>query len=285
MVFIGGVLALLCGLTTSAAAVLEKREGSRAAGPQRGLGVLLVLVRRGAWLFAMALSGLAWVAEAAALAMAPVPVVTTLRTAGRGALVVAGKRWLGEQFGRLELAGVVLIGVGGILTAVSAAGGGVAGRPLSDFTEVVVGAVAAGLAALLSRRGGDGLMSGAAVGVLFVATGVFTKEIGDRVARHGLHALPALLATPGPWLMVALSVWAISLLQAALLRANAATVSAANSTVASNGLILASLALYHEQLVARGALVPLAVGIVLSAVGAVALVFPARRGRADLQKR
>jgi multidrug transporter EmrE-like cation transporter len=268
MLLVGSLLALVCGLANSAAAVLEKREMVRDDPRVRGPRVLLALARRPTWIAAMILSEAAWVAEALALALAPVPVVATLRVLGRGGLVLAGRRWLGEQFGRVELAGIALLLLGGILTAVSVASSTGAQPPLSALREVAVAAAAVLLAGLLSRRGG-GARSGAAVGVLFAATGVFTKEIGDRVIRHGLAGLPPLLATPGPWMMIALTVWALSLLQHAFARANAATVSAASTTVSSTGLIIAGTVLYHEPLASGLDVIPLALGLAASAAGAI----------------
>ncbi|MGH2835704.1 MAG: hypothetical protein ACRDLT_05665 [Solirubrobacteraceae bacterium] len=270
MFFLGSALALICGLTNSAAAALEKREMMQVGVGERGLGLLATLIRRPWWLLAMALSLLAWTAEAASLGLVPVPVVTSLRSLGRGGLVVAGHRWLGERFTRLELSGVALLGVGGVLVASSVIGSGAAAPPLSDLTEVLTAVVLAVPAALFARSR-SGILKGAAVGILFVATGVFTKEIADRVVRDGGAAIVKLLVTPGPWLMIALSVWSLSLIQHAFARANAASVSAASTTVSANGLIMAGVLLYHEPLAHGTTLVPLVLGIVLSAVGAVAL--------------
>lgn len=270
MLIVGSLLALLCGLANSAAAALEKREGVRSEASGKGLRLLAVLVRRRWWLLAMGLSIVAWVAEAGALGLAPVPVVTTLRSAGRGGLLLAGHRWLGERFGRTEVVGVVLLGVGGVLTASSVLAVNAARPPLSNLTEVLVAAGAAGVAGLCMLSD-NGLVLGSAVGVLFVATGVYTKEIGDRVVREGLAAVPHFLATPGVWIMIAFSVWSITLLQGAFLRANAATVSAAATTVSANGLIVAGFALYHQPKWSGVAVIPLVIGIILSAVGGVAI--------------
>ena len=218
----------------------------------------------------MALSLLAWTAEAGSLALVAIPVVTSLRSLGRGGLIVIGHRWLGERFTRVELAGVILLAVGGVLVASSVVTSGAADPPLSDLTEVLVALAVAAPAALLARSR-SGIFMGAAVGLLFVATGVFTKEISDRVVRDGLGGSVNVLLTPGPWLMIVLSVWSLSLIQHAFTRANAASVSAASTTVSANGLILAGVLLYHQQLATGGELVPLVLGIVLSAIGAVAL--------------
>ena len=80
------------------------------------------------------------------------------------------------------------------------------------------------------------MATGAAVGLLFAGTGVFTKEIGDRIALYGARGLPSVLASSGLWLMLAMAAWSQSLLQQAFRKANAATVSAANASVASLGL-------------------------------------------------
>lgn len=263
-------MALLCGLANSAAAVLEKREGMQVVATGSRGPLIAVLVRRRWWLVAMLLSALAWGAEVAALGLAPVPVVTTLRGLGRGGLVIAGHRWLDERFGRLELAGIAMLAAGSILTASSVASQAGSVPPISNAAEVIVAISAAAAAALFAHHR-SGLSMGCAVGVLFAATGVLTKEIGDRFVRDGFAAVAHLVATPGPWLMVVLSVWAISLLQKALLAANAATVSAASATVSANGLIVASLGLYHQPLAVGTDVIFLAVGLVLSALGAITM--------------
>ena len=177
---------------------------------RKGFRLLAVLARRPLWLLAMALSAVAWVAEAASLALAPVPVVATVRNAGRGLLVVVGRRWLEEHFSRLELAGVALASAGGVLTTASAGHTAVTRRPLSNLTELAVGVTclvgAGALAWSLSRLAGDnfawarasGVADGAAVGFLFAGTGVFTKEIGDRIALNGARGVPSVLVCLAP---------------------------------------------------------------------------------------
>jgi hypothetical protein len=275
----------------AAAAALEKREGMRSGLGHNGARLLVVLARRPLWLLAMALSALAWVAEAASLALAPVPVVATVRNAGRGLLVVGGRRWLEEHFSRLELAGVALASAGGALTTVSSVHTGVTRRPLSNLTELAVGVsclVGAGAVTWCgsrfarddpARARASGVATGAAVGLLFAATGVFTKEIGDRFAVHGASALRSVVASAGLWLMLAMAAWSQSLLQQAFRKANAATVSAANASVASLGLIGAGYALYG-QVVPRGAgAVALVAGIVVSLTGTAMLLGGRSLGR------
>jgi drug/metabolite transporter (DMT)-like permease len=294
MLVIGSLLALLSGMFNAAAAALEKREGMRTGLGQRGWRLLAALARRPAWLLAIGLSALAWVGEAASLALAPVPVTATLRNAGRGLLVVGGARWLKERFTFPELVGVVLASAGGVITAISVVNSGVQRRLLSNVTQLLVGAgcmlVAAAVAALSrwlagegrhSRKGkvvspgrekAAGLIMGAAVGVLFAGTGVFTKEIGDRFAVYGLGGLRPVLLSTGTWLMVVMAVWAQSLIQQAFRHANAASVSAVNACVASLGLIGAGFALYGESLPKGAGAVLLVSGIVISLGGAALLI-------------
>ncbi|HUZ84196.1 MAG TPA: hypothetical protein VMU66_05840, partial [Gaiellales bacterium] len=182
-----------------------------------------------------------------------------------------GHRWLGERFSKIELAAIGLLAAGGVLTASSVASTTAAAPPLSDVTELLVALGAAALVAVLARSR-RGLVLGIAVGVLFIATGVFTKEIGDRIVRDGTAGILPLLLTPGPWLSIAFSVWAFSLLATAFERANTATVSATTTTVSANGLIVAGVLLYKQPLAASSMLVPLVAGLILSAVGAVSLV-------------
>jgi drug/metabolite transporter (DMT)-like permease len=287
-------------MLNATAAWLEKREGMRTATTRSGMRLLAALARRPAWLAAMVLSALAWVGEAASLALAPVPIVATLRNAGRGLLVVGGGRWLNERFSRLEILGVALASGGGIITAIGAANSKVVHKPLSNWTEIVVGAscilaagVVSGLSSRLSpsrlspsrlspsglgatgddhRRKAAGIATGAAVGLLYAGTGVFTKEIGDRFAIYGIGGLTAVLPSAGIWLMVLMSVWAQSLLQQAFRRANAASVSAANASVASLGLIGAGFALYHQGLPRGAGTALLLGGIIVSVAGTLLLV-------------
>ena len=291
MLVIGSILALVSGMLNAGAAALEKREGMRIPG-RSGFRLLAALTRRPLWLLAMGLSSLAWVAEAASLALAPIPVTATLRNAGRGLLVVGGGRWLGERFSRPELLGVAMASAGRALTAISVVNSGVSRKLLSNLTQLLVGVtfmVAAGIVVALAtrfgrRRGKEappadpgrekaaGIAIGGAVGLLFAGTGVFTKEIGDRFAVYGLGAFKSVLASTGLWMMLAMTVWAQSLLQQAFRRANAASVSAVNASVASLGLIGAGFVLYGENVPRGAAAVLLICGIVVSLAGTALLL-------------
>jgi len=263
---VGSLLALFCGVANSVAAALEKRESMVTDHGVRGVRLLVVLAKRPVWLMAMAFSALAWVAEAASLGLAPVPVVATLRSSGRGLLVVSGSRWLGESFTRLELLAVLLATLGGVVTAVGSTASTVSDTTLSLTMQAVVAAAAAAVTLGVSRAH-SGVAKGAAVGVLFAATGIFTKQIADLFAVDGLGAVEHIVASLTLWVMIAMSVWAQNLLQGAFRQANAASVAAANAAVASIGLVVAGFLLYDERFPGGWAAAALVGGMVVSLVG------------------
>src|SRR5579875_1185875 len=293
MLIVGSILALVSGMMMALAAALEKHEGMRTALSRQGFALLAALARRPLWVIGVLSSAVGWILEAAALTLSPVPVVATMRNAGRGILVPFGGRWLDERFSRTELAGVVLTIIGGTVTALGSAGSSIMRKPLSNLTllEVAAGcALAAATVAGLSRwlapgslpgsetSSGEwrrsraaGIAAGAAVGLLFAGTGVYTKEIGDRIALHGLGGLASSFASANPYLMVASTVWAQSILQKAFRRANAASVASANATVASTGLIAAGFALYGEHVSKGFGAAALWGGIFVATVGTIML--------------
>jgi hypothetical protein len=290
MAAVGCLLAIVSGMLNITAALLEKREGMRVLPALRGWRFLVVLVRRPAWVLALAISAIAWVAEAASFTLAPVATVATLRNAGRGLLVVGGARWLQERFSRWELVGVALACVGGAVTAIAGVDTSASRRPLSNLDQLGFAAACATLAALVAGAGPalghravmgsgarrwrtSGALSGMSVGLLFAATGVFTKEISDRVATYGVASVRLIVLSPAPWMMLLMAAWAQSLLQEGFRRANVAAVSSAAAAVSSLGLICAGFALYGEQVVHTSFVVVLAGGAAMSLLGTVMLLF------------
>jgi drug/metabolite transporter (DMT)-like permease len=271
MLVAGILLCLFSGLAIALAAALEKREGMAVAGDLQRFRLLAALVRRPWWLVAMGVSVAAWVAQAGGLALVPIAAAATLLAAGRALLVVLGIRWLGERFGGWELSGVGLATVGAVAAATTA--GGQTTRPeLSNGVQLAVGAAALVIAVAVTRRS-NGVALGVGAGVLFAATSVYTKEIGDRVAIHGLSGIELIAASPSLWVMLAFTVLAQSYLQTAFRKANAATVSATNAAVSMNGLIVCGFVLYHEPFPSGAAGAVLVLGILASAAGASLLAF------------
>lgn len=289
MLVLGSLLATLSGILYSIAALLQKHEGMQPLPANSGAWLLASLARRPVWLLSLAISAVAWVAEAASFALAPLVTAATLRNAGRGLLIVGGARWLKERFSRYELAGVCLTGVGGVLTAMAGAQGLTNRRPLSNGAQLLAAVACISLALGMVRaslvlwrkdgtgegtalHSGSGVILGVAVGALFAGTGIFTKELSDRVALYGLDAVARISASPAPWLMIGMAIWAQSLLQQAFQRANTATVSSAAASTAILGLLLAGFILYGEQPGGLSSTVLLLCGVGLSVSGTLLLV-------------
>lgn len=268
MVVWGATLAAASGLAYNATAAVQKHETVRAAVSARSL--LPTLLRRPLWLLALLLDLAAWGAQAAALALAPVELVVPLMAVGAVLLVLLGVCWLGERFGRAELTAVTLVAAGGSVAAVAAEGVAPTRAPLAAGMQLGVAAAAAA-AALLASRLHSGVALGTAAGCLYAATAICTKEVGDRVAADGWRAIGALLESPTPWLLALLGGVALWLVQAGFQRANAASVTAAMTAVASVGPVLAGFGLYHERWPSDAGGWLLAAGIAAAVLGATML--------------
>jgi drug/metabolite transporter (DMT)-like permease len=260
---IGAIFAVTAGLMFAASAALQKSEALRVPESSES-GLLAALVRRPRWVLATLLGVTGWVIEAAALSLAPIAVVMPLMATGTGVLVVVGVRWLGERFGRRELMAIALVGLGGPATAILAAGTSVR-RPLSLAALLVVGAVAL-ICALGARLRRTAVGFGLAAGFLYAATGVYTKEVGDRFAVEHLRAVGSLLGGPIPWLLGVVAILALAFVQAGFQRGNAATVTAAMAGPDTLGPILAGFLLYREAY-------PHGIAGALFPIAAVAVVF------------
>jgi hypothetical protein len=266
VVILGAILAVVAGTGYNASAAVQKREAVSVGTGVAVVRLLPALARRRVWLIASLLELLAWLAQAVALAVAPIAVVIPLMGLGGALLVFLGIRWLGERFSPVEIWAIVLVAAGATAAAVAAEHGRVARAPLPFTDQVVIAAVAvgAGLAIAAFRTG---IAYGTAAGFLYAATAIYTKEIGDRFAVHGVSAVGLLLASPTPWLIAAVAITALALVQAGFQRANAASVVAAMTAVDTIGPILAGFFLYHERFPAGASGVALALGVAAAVTG------------------
>ena len=273
MVALGALLAVLTGIAYNLGAALQKREAVEI--PVGTKHLLRKLVRRKVWLAATALSTFAWGGQVASLALAPVALVVPLLATGSAVLVVLGVRFLHERFRKPELIGVALVAIGAAAAGAAEAGETASRAPLSFSVQFLVGAVAVVGAFLILRRG-TALAYGAASGFGFAAVAIYSKEIGDGFANKGIGAVPHLLASPAPWLLIGVSLGGVSLLQAGFQRGNAASVMAALSVPESVGPLIAGFWLYHERYPHGIGAMILPAGLACATIGSALL---ARHGR------
>lgn len=244
MIVAGAIIAVATGVAYNLGAALQKREAVEVSVGTKHL--LRALAKRKVWLAATALSTFAWVGQVAALALAPVALVVPLLATGSAVLVVLGVRFLHEKFRAPELVGVALVAIGAAAAGAAEAGSTASHTPLRFMVQFMIVIVAAVCSLLVVRRR-SGVAYGAASGFGFAAVAIFSKEIGDGFANKGIHAVPHLLASPSPYLLLGISIGALSLLQAGFQRGNAASVMAALSVPESIGPLIAGFWLYHEK--------------------------------------
>ena len=273
MIALGALLAVLTGIAYNLGAALQKREAVEV--PVGTKNLLAKLVRRKVWLAATALSTFAWGGQVASLALAPVALVVPLLATGSAVLVVLGVWFLHERFRKPELLGVALVAIGAAAAGAAEAGETASRAPLTFTVQFLVGAVAVAGAAAIMRRG-SALAYGMASGFGFAAVAIYSKEIGDGFASKGVRAVPHLLASPAPWLLIAVSIGGVSLLQAGFQRGNAASVMAALAVPESIGPLIAGFWLYHERYPHGASAAILPAGLACAVVGSALL---ARHGR------
>jgi len=264
----GAVLSLAAGAGYSLAAALQKREALRVDATVTT--ILGHLARRPIWLLAMAVDALAWATQAAAMALAPVAVVLPLLGAGSALLVPIGTKLLGERYRGGEIFAVLMALAGASAVAIAAGGVEPARAALPERVLLAVAAVSAG-GAFLASRSRSGVAFGTTAGLLYAGTAIFTKEVGDRFAEEGAHAILTLVTSPTAWLFLLLGVAALAFVQSGLKRANAAAVVSAMTAVATALPVLAGFLLYGEKLPRGGAGALLAFGLLLSLAGMITL--------------
>jgi uncharacterized membrane protein len=269
----GAVIAVATGVAYNLGAALQKREAVEVSVGAKHL--LRQLAKRKVWLAATALSTFAWVGQVAALALAPVALVVPLLATGSAVLVVLGVRFLHERFRKPELIGVALVAIGAASAGAAEAGSSASHEALRFFVQFMI-VIVASVCALLVVRRRTGVAYGAASGFGFAAVAIFSKEIGDGFANRGVRAVPHLLASPTPYLLLGVSLAALSLLQAGFQRGNAASVMAALSVPESIGPLIAGFWLYHEKYPHGVAAGVLPAGLLCAIIGSALL---ARHGR------
>ena len=213
MLHLGLGLALLSALTTQLGFLLRHRGAVEAADgdvrhPQRSI---VGLFRSKWWTIGYVVAAVAYAFHVAALSLAPLSLVQAVLAAGLVLLAVLAERMFGFGLGRREWAGVVLASAGLAFLALTA--NAPSGKESADYSMLGLVAselllVGIGVALIVRSRGAGrnqrrfGIYLGVAAGLLFTVSHIATKAI----AHHSEGGLPAVLATPFPYLVVACGV-------------------------------------------------------------------------------
>jgi drug/metabolite transporter (DMT)-like permease len=210
MLHLGLGLALLSALTTQLGFLLRHRGAVEApdVDARRPLRSIVGLFRSKWWTIGYVVAAIAYGLHVGALALAPLSLVQAVLAGGLVLLAVLAERIFGFSLGRREWAGVALASAGLAFLAVTA--NAPAGRASADYSmagliasELVL--VGAGVALIVSSRGEGrdrgrcGIYLGIAAGLLFTVSHIATKAI----AHHSEGGVPAVLATPFPYLVLA----------------------------------------------------------------------------------
>ena len=263
---LGIVMAVVAGIGFSIAATLQKREAVRFE--DRPFRLLQRLAGRWLWLLAMAVDVGSWVAQATALALAPIAVAVPLMGLGTGLLVALGIVALKERFTVVEVLAIGMTLAGAAGASVASGGLHAARASLSPWVQLGVAATALVVSFVVARLR-TGMAYGLAAGILYAASAIFTKEVGDRFASRGWGAVALLAKTPAPWLLIPLGLIALAFAMSGFRLANAASVMATMSALDSAALILAGFLLYHERYPAGAAGVLLTASLLTSLIGIV----------------
>jgi drug/metabolite transporter (DMT)-like permease len=216
MTLVWGLLLAICAAACYDGAIALQAAEARKVRIDASLHprLLVRLARRPRWLAALALDGIGWPFQLAALALVPLTVVQPALALGLVLLLILGDRILGERPGRGDLAGVALL-IGGVallaaaaparsdhhagtaaLVAVSVGLGLVALAPivLGSHESLLVVAAGAGftLAAITSKLLTDELATGTAAGAIawaaVTAVAGLTGKLAETAALQRLTA-------------------------------------------------------------------------------------------------
>jgi uncharacterized membrane protein len=257
--FSGIVLGLVATVLYNAGFVLEKRA-LRDLPPlsMRRIGRLVrLLCTSRAWLAGFLVMGMGMACQIVVMSLVPLSVAQPIQLAGLALLVVFSSVFLGEKTTQREWAGLGVLALSLLLVCLSMEPTrlGVHAEPavmLTVITATVFLAVAAfGSAArsgTRSRRPAPGLLYGVASGLLYGAAGLQTKGVSGFLAEDSHHFVSRSLASPYPYLYLALSGAGLLLFQTALQRGRASIVVPVSSVVGAVYTVLAGTAVFGEPL-------------------------------------
>jgi drug/metabolite transporter (DMT)-like permease len=205
---LGLIFAIASALIANIGA-LCKHKGATLAAPVRFSHPLrsgAALFRSKWWLIGFAVAALAWACHVVAMALAPLSMVQAVTAGGLALLALPAQRLFGIRLGKREWAGLFLSGAGLAWLAVTAqASEHHSAYSLAALLAFEGSLVALGGALLFKGSQGshaiqNGVMLGAASGILVGVGNVSTKVLTGGVAESGLLALLS------PWSLVTVCV-------------------------------------------------------------------------------
>lgn len=213
------VLALVGAVLFAFGTVLQQKGAMEEAGDENlGAGGLARLLRKPVWLLGVAIDGLGYACQAAALGVGTIVVVQPLLTLSVVFALPIGARFTGQRIGRREVVGAIVVVLGLVVfTLISNPQGGK--DDATDRAWIIGGAITGGVAlglALAGRAsrtpGVRAALIGTASGVLFGLIAALTKATVDRLD----DGIVAVLADWHLYGLIGASVIAFALMQAAL---------------------------------------------------------------------
>ncbi|MFN8200915.1 MAG: DMT family transporter, partial [Solirubrobacteraceae bacterium] len=213
------ILALVGAVLFAFGTVLQQKGAMEEAGDENlGAGGLARLLRKPVWLLGVAIDGLGYACQAAALGIGTIVVVQPLLTLSVVFALPIGARFTGQRIGRREIVGAVIVVLGLVLfTLISNPQGGK--DDATDRAWIIGGAITGGIALVLALAGRASrtpgvraALIGTASGVLFGLIAALTKATVDQLD----DGIVAVLTDWHLYGLIAASVIAFALMQAAL---------------------------------------------------------------------
>ena len=203
--FFGILLAATCALATNVG-FLYKHRGACAAPPvdvRRPVRCAISLYKSPLFALGMVIATGAWIFHVAAMSLAPLSVVQTVLAGGMVLLAVLAERLFGLTVGRRQWIGLGLTALGLVLLGVSLPQAHGAdshyslGGMISFEAVLMVGAVVLMMGPRLGApREHQGLMLGAAAGIMFGVSDVAIKAIAGLIGSQGIWAVVS------PWMVI-----------------------------------------------------------------------------------
>ena len=263
MVEIGIALSIGCAAAGNLAMLCKHRGAQQAPAVSIGSPVrsAVELFHSRWWAIGFAIAALSWGLHVAAIAVAPLSLVTAVVAGGVVLLGFPAERYFGHRLGRRELVGLVLAGVGLAFLAITVpeGSGGHDGYSVETMIAFELAAIGIGMLLLRSARGdrsaSAGVLLGAAAGLLIGVANVAIKALTDALASG-----PEALLSPWTVLVLVAAVGAFFALARGMQLGDAIPVIAATTVVSSCAAILGGVIVFGDPVgsdmlsgVARGA--------------------------------